>query len=58
MPESAEPQNDISLEASVPEGTGPAGVDRLYGGTASPDEKRPPDFEKENRALVALATSP
>ena len=56
MPESAEPQNDISLEASVPEGTAPLEsivcTEELHR-----RPRRPPDFEKENRALVALATA-
>ena len=36
MPESAEPQNDFSLEASMPEGAAPSRIDRLHGGAASP----------------------
>jgi PAS domain S-box-containing protein len=56
VPESAEPQNDFSLEASMPEGAAPLEsivcteeLQRRPG--------RPPDFEKENRALVALVAA-
>ncbi len=56
MPESAEPQNDFSLEASMPEGTAP-----LESIVCTEELQRrpwrPPDFEKENRALVALVTA-
>jgi len=55
VPESAEPQNDFALEASMPEGAAPLEsivcTEELH--------RRPwrsPDFEKENRALVALVT--
>ena len=56
MPESAEPQNDFSLEPSVPEGAAPLEsivcTEELHR-----RPWRPPDFEKENRALVALVTA-
>ena len=49
MPESAEPQNDLSLQASMPEGAVP-----LESIVCTEELKRrpyrPPDFEKENRA--------
>ena len=52
--ESPEPENDFSLEASMPEGTAP-----LESIVCTEELRsrplRPPDFEKENRALVALA---
>jgi hypothetical protein len=54
--ESGEPQNDFSLEASTPEGSAPLEsvvcTEELHR-----RPRRPPDFEKENRALVALATA-
>ena len=56
MPESAEPQDDFSLEASMLEGTAPLEsivcTEELQG-----RPWRPPDFERENRALVALASA-
>ena len=56
MPESAEPQNDFLLEASMPEGSAPLEsivcTEELHR-----RPWRPPDFEKENRALVALVTA-
>ena len=56
MPESAEPQNDFSLGASMPEGAAPLEsivcTEELHR-----RPWRPPDFEKENRALVALVTA-
>jgi PAS domain S-box-containing protein len=56
VPESAEPQNDFSLEASMPEGAAPLEsivcTEELHR-----RPWRPPDFEKENRALVALVTA-
>ncbi len=56
MPESAEPQNDFSLEASMPEGAAPLEsivcTEELYR-----RPWRPPDVEKENRALLALVTA-
>jgi PAS domain S-box-containing protein len=56
VPESAEPQNDFSLGASMPEGAAPLEsivcTEELHRRTW-----RPPDFEKENRALVALVTA-
>jgi PAS domain S-box-containing protein len=56
VPESAEPQNDFSLEASMPEGAAPLEsivcTEELHR-----RPRRPPDFEKENRALVALVTA-
>ena len=56
MPESAEPQNDFSLEASMTEGGAPLEsivcTEELHR-----RPWRPPDFEKENRALVALVTA-
>ena len=56
MPESAEPQNDFSLETSMPEGAAPLEsivcTEELHRRPS-----RPPDFEKENRALVALVTA-
>ena len=56
MSESAEPQNDFSPEASMPEGAAP------FESIVCTEELhrrpwRPPDFEKENRALVALVTA-
>ena len=51
-----EPQNDFSLEASMPEGAAPLEsivcTEELHR-----RPWRPPDFEKENRALVALFTA-
>ena len=56
MPEPAELQNDFSLEASMPEGAAP-----LESIVCTEELQRrpwrPPDFEKENRALVALITA-
>ena len=56
VPESAESQNDFSLQASMPEGTAP-----LESIVCTEELQRrawrPPDFEKENRALVALVTA-
>jgi PAS domain S-box-containing protein len=56
VPESAEPQNDFSLEASMPEGAAP-----LESIVCTEELQRrpwrPPDFEKENRALVVLVTA-
>jgi PAS domain S-box-containing protein len=56
VPESAEPQNDFSLGASMPEGAAPLEsivcTEELHR-----RPWRPPDFEKENRALVALVTA-
>jgi PAS domain S-box-containing protein len=55
VPESAEPQNDLPLEASMPEAVPLESIvctEELH--------RRPgrsPDFEKENRALVALVTA-
>jgi hypothetical protein len=56
VPESAEPQNDFSPEASIPESTAPLeSIIRTEELHRRPG--RPPDFETENRALVALATA-
>jgi len=56
VPESAEPQDDFSAEASMPEGSAPPEsivcTEELHR-----RPRRPPDFAKENRALVALATA-
>ncbi len=56
MPESAEPQNDFSIETSMPEGAAPLEsivcTEELHRRPS-----RPPDFAKENRALVALVTA-
>jgi PAS domain S-box-containing protein len=56
LPESAEPQDDFSLDASIPEGAAPPEsivcTEELHR-----RPWRPPDFEKENRALVALVTA-
>ena len=56
MPESAEPQNAFLLEASTPEGAVPLEsivcTEELHGRPS-----RPPNFEKENRALVALVSA-
>ncbi len=56
MPESAEPQNDFSLEAPTPEAAAPLEsiicTEELHR-----RPWRPPDFEKENRALVALVAA-
>ena len=56
MPESTEPQNDFSLDASMPEGAAPLEsivcTEELHRRPS-----RPPDFERENRALVALVTA-
>ena len=53
---SVEPQGDFSLEASIPEGA--ASLESiLCTEELRSRPSRPPDYEKENRALVALATS-
>jgi hypothetical protein len=56
VPESAEPPNDFSLEASMPEGTAPL---ETIVCTEELQRRpwRPPNFEMENRALVALVTA-
>jgi hypothetical protein len=56
VPESAEPQNDFSREASMPEGAVPLeSIDCT--GELRRRPSRPTEFEKENRALVALVTA-
>ena len=56
MPDLAEPQNDFSLEASIPEGTAPL-ESIVCTEELQRRPRRPPDFEKENRALVALVAA-
>ncbi len=56
MPESAEPQDDFSLEALIPEDAAPL-ESIVYTEELHRRPWRPPDFEKENRALVALVTA-
>jgi PAS domain S-box-containing protein len=56
VPEFAEPQNDFSPEASMPEGTAPL-ESIVCTEELQRRPRRPPDFEKENRALVALVTA-
>lgn len=54
--ESSRPQNDVSLEASIPEGA--ASLESiLCTEELHRRPSRPPDYEKENRALVALASA-
>ncbi len=56
MIESAKSENDFSLEASIPDGAVPLEsivcTEELYRRPL-----RPPDYEKENRALVALVSA-
>ena len=56
MAESSKPQHDVPLEASIPEGT--ASLESILC-TEELHRRpwRPPDLEKENRALVALVTA-
>src|SRR5271163_3958377 len=56
LPESAEPQDDFSLDASIPEGAAPP-ESIVCTEELRRRPWRPPDFEKENRALVALVTA-
>ena len=56
MIESAKSENDISLEASIPAGAVPL-KSILCTEELHRRPWRPPDYEKENRALVALASA-
>jgi PAS domain S-box-containing protein len=56
VPESAEPQDDFSLEASTPKGATPR-ESIVFTEELHRRPWRPPDFEKENRALVSLVTT-
>ncbi len=51
-----EPQNDVPLEASIPEGAASLESILCTGELHSPPS-RPSDYEKENRLLGALATA-
>src|ERR1700719_3022139 len=54
VPESAKPQKDVPIEASVPEGA--VSLEAiLCTEELRHRPSRPPDYEKENRALAALA---
>jgi PAS domain S-box-containing protein len=52
----AEPQNDFPLEESIPEGAAPL-ESILCTEELRNRPSRPPDYQKENRALVALASA-
>ena len=54
MPQSAKPQDGFSLAASIPEGAAPL-ESILCTEELRRRSSRPPDYEKENRALMALA---
>jgi hypothetical protein len=54
MTESAKSNNDVPLEAAIPEGAVPL-ESILCTEELHRRPWRPPDYEKENRALVALA---
>ena len=56
MPGPAEPQDDFPLEASVPEGAAPL-ESILCTEELHRRPWRPPDYDKENRALMALVTA-
>ena len=56
MSEPSTPQDDVAVEASIPEGAAPL-ESILCTEELRRRPSRPPDYEKESRALVALATA-
>ncbi len=56
MAESSKRQNDFAVEALIPEGAAP--LESILGTEEFRRRpRRPPDYERENRALVALASA-
>src|SRR5580700_5898124 len=56
LSEPSTPQDDVAVEASIPEGAAPL-ESILCTEELRRRPSRPPDYEKESRALVALATA-